>query len=110
MISDESYGYVNYIQVSFGSIVRSHTLEIKKKLDEPDNELQDRWIISELNPLISDVDGHYSNYEPTKAARAISDFVQIYLSNWYVRLSRRRFWKGSYSQDKISAFQTLKEI
>ena len=54
----------------------------------------DRWIISELNSLISEVDGHYSNYEPTKAARAISDFVQLYLSNWYVRLSRRRFWKG----------------
>ena len=67
----------------------------------------DRWIISELNSLISEVDGHYSNYEPTKAARAISDFVQLYLSNWYVRLSRRRFWKGSYSQDKISAYQTL---
>ena len=67
----------------------------------------DRWIVSELNSLISEVDQHYSNYEPTKAARAISDFVQLYLSNWYVRLSRRRFWKGSYSQDKISAYQTL---
>ena len=67
----------------------------------------DRWIISELNSLIFEVDNHYENYEPTKAARAISDFVQLYLSNWYVRLSRRRFWKGSYEQDKISAYQTL---
>ena len=67
----------------------------------------DKWILSELNSLIAEVDDHYDNYEPTKAARAISNFVQLYLSNWYVRLSRRRFWKGSYGQDKISAYQTL---
>ena len=67
----------------------------------------DKWIISELNTLISDVDNHYSNYDPTKAARTISKFVQSYLSNWYVRLSRRRFWKGSYEKDKVSAYQTL---
>ncbi len=67
----------------------------------------DKWILSELNSLIAEVDDHYDNYEPTKAARAISNFVQLYLSNWYVRLSRRRFWKGSYSHDKISAYQTL---
>ena len=67
----------------------------------------DRWIISELNSLIDEVDNHYLNYEPTKSARAISKFVQTYLSNWYVRLSRRRFWKGSYEKDKISAYQTL---
>jgi isoleucyl-tRNA synthetase len=67
----------------------------------------DRWIISELHSLIKEVDEHYSHYEPTKAARAISKFVQLYLSNWYVRLSRRRFWKGSYEKDKISAYQTL---
>ena len=67
----------------------------------------DRWIISELHSLIFEVDNHYSNYEPTKAARAISKFVQLYLSNWYVRLSRRRFWKGTYEKDKISAYQTL---
>ena len=67
----------------------------------------DRWIISELNSLIAEVDDHYSNYEPTKAARSISKFTQLYLSNWYVRLSRRRFWKGSYEKDKISAYQTL---
>ena len=67
----------------------------------------DRWIISELNTLIKDVDGYYADYEPTKAARAISDFVQENLSNWYVRLCRRRFWKGEYAQDKIAAYQTL---
>jgi isoleucyl-tRNA synthetase len=67
----------------------------------------DRWILSELNTLIKDVDGYYEDYEPTKAARAISDFVQENLSNWYVRLCRRRFWKGDYAQDKIAAYQTL---
>ncbi|AWH84305.1 isoleucine--tRNA ligase [Flavobacterium album] len=67
----------------------------------------DRWILSELNTLIKDVDGFYADYEPTKAARAISDFVQENLSNWYVRLCRRRFWKGEYAQDKIAAYQTL---
>ena len=67
----------------------------------------DRWILSELHSLIQKVDKFYEEYEPTRAARAISDFTQDYLSNWYVRLSRRRFWKGDYQQDKISAYQTL---
>ena len=67
----------------------------------------DRWILSELHSLIQKVDKFYEEYETTKAARAISDFTQDYLSNWYVRLSRRRFWKGDYQQDKISAYQTL---
>lgn len=67
----------------------------------------DQWIISELNTLIKEVDGFYADYEPTKAARAISEFVQENLSNWYVRLCRRRFWKGDYAQDKIAAYQTL---
>ena len=67
----------------------------------------DRWILSELHSLIARVDAFYADYEPTKATRAISDFVQELLSNWYVRLSRRRFWKGDYELDKISAYQTL---
>ncbi|CAL2077122.1 isoleucine--tRNA ligase [Tenacibaculum sp. 190524A02b] len=67
----------------------------------------DRWILSELNTLINKVDKFYADYEPTRATRAISDFVQDHLSNWYVRLCRRRFWKGEYAQDKISAYQTL---
>ena len=67
----------------------------------------DRWILSELNTLIQVVDAAYADYEPTRATRAISDFVQENLSNWYVRLCRRRFWKGDYAQDKIAAYQTL---
>ena len=67
----------------------------------------DRWILSELHTLIQLVDEAYADYEPTKATRAISDFVQENLSNWYVRLCRRRFWKGEYGTDKIAAYQTL---
>ena len=67
----------------------------------------DQWIISELNTLVKVVDEAYADYEPTKAARAISEFVGENLSNWYVRLCRRRFWKGEYAQDKIAAYQTL---
>ncbi|MDD3876520.1 MAG: isoleucine--tRNA ligase [Bacteroidales bacterium] len=67
----------------------------------------DRWIISELNTLIKDVDAAYDNFEPTQAGRLIQNFVDEYLSNWYVRLCRRRFWKGEYSHDKIAAYQTL---
>ena len=80
-----------------------------EEADIPLNERPelDRWILSELNTLIKKVDEYYAEYEPTKASRAISDFTQDYLSNWYVRLSRRRFWKGDYQADKISAYQTL---
>lgn len=67
----------------------------------------DRWILSELNSLILEVDNDYRNYEPTKAGRAIAEFVDAHLSNWYVRLSRRRFWKSNASLDKTSAYQTL---
>ena len=67
----------------------------------------DRWILSELNSLILEVDNAYSSYEPTRAGRAIADFVDAHLSNWYVRLSRRRFWKSEDNQDKLSAYQTL---
>ena len=69
----------------------------------------DQWILSELHKLIREVDHSYYNYEPTKASRLITTYVQELLSNWYVRLSRRRFWKGEYNLDKISAFQTLFE-
>ncbi|KQR95008.1 isoleucine--tRNA ligase [Chryseobacterium sp. Leaf180] len=67
----------------------------------------DRWILSELNLLIKEVKAFYEDYEPTRVARSISTFVNDNLSNWYVRLCRRRFWKGDYSDDKISAYQTL---
>lgn len=79
---------------------------------EPDITLEnrpeiDRWVISLLNSLTKEVDEFYADFEPTKAARAIQNFVDEHLSNWYVRLCRRRFWKGEYSEDKISAYQTL---
>ncbi|MFV0328642.1 MAG: isoleucine--tRNA ligase [Dysgonomonas sp.] len=67
----------------------------------------DRWIISLLNTLVKDVDDYYNTYEPTKAGRAISDFVNDNLSNWYVRLNRKRFWGGEMTKDKLSAYQTL---
>jgi len=67
----------------------------------------DRWIISKLNSLVASVDASYADYDPTKATRAIQDFVTDDLSNWYVRLNRKRFWKGEYNQDKIAAYQTL---
>ena len=82
--------------------------EYKEAEIPPDKRPEiDRWILSELNTLIRSVDDYYQDYEPTKAGRAISDFVDEHLSNWYVRLSRRRFWKGEYTTDKISAYQTL---
>lgn len=75
----------------------------------PNNERPeiDRWILSELNSLILQADEAYADYEPTRAGRAIAKFVTEHLSNWFVRLSRRRFWKGEYTNDKISAYQTL---
>ncbi|WP_426058330.1 isoleucine--tRNA ligase [Hymenobacter sp. B1770] len=69
----------------------------------------DRWILSKLQSLIVEVRGHLDGYDPTKAARAIQDFVTDQLSNWYVRLSRRRFWKGELTQDKRAAYETLQE-
>jgi isoleucyl-tRNA synthetase len=67
----------------------------------------DRWIISLLNTLIDDTNTYYNTYEPTRAGRAIAEFVNDHLSNWYVRLNRKRFWGGDYDSDKISAYQTL---
>jgi len=69
----------------------------------------DRWILSSLNTLIKKVNEFMDDYEPTQAGRAIEEFVDEHLSNWYVRLCRRRFWKGEYESDKISAYQTLYE-
>lgn len=84
------------------------------KFDEAYIELKDRpeidrWIISKLNNLISAVDKDFTDYEPTNAGRNIQTFVEDHLSNWYVRLCRRRFWKGEYTQDKVAAYQTLFE-
>ncbi len=79
----------------------------EKDIDINDRPEIDRWILSELNSLILEVDNAYQSYEPTRAGRAIADFVDAHLSNWYVRLSRRRFWKSEDNQDKLSAYQTL---
>lgn len=78
-----------------------------KEADVKDRPEIDRWIISLLNSLSMEVDKYYADFEPTRATRAIQSFVDEHLSNWYVRLCRRRFWKGEYSDDKISAYQTL---
>lgn len=80
-----------------------------KQADVPFEERPeiDRWILSSLQSLVKDVNKHMDDYEPTLAGRAIDEFVDELLSNWYVRLSRRRFWKGEYGTDKISAYQTL---
>ncbi|MGC4059003.1 MAG: class I tRNA ligase family protein [Chitinophagaceae bacterium] len=69
----------------------------------------DRWIISRLHSLVKDVSAFYEDYEPTKAARAVERFVDEDLSNWYVRLNRRRFWKGELNEDKKAAYETLYE-
>ncbi|MBQ0160752.1 MAG: isoleucine--tRNA ligase [Bacteroidales bacterium] len=80
-----------------------------KQPDLPINERPeiDRWILSELNTLVKTVDESFADYEPTRAGRAIQEFVDANLSNWYVRLCRRRFWKGEMTPDKVSAYQTL---
>jgi isoleucyl-tRNA synthetase len=79
----------------------------EKEIPHDERPEIDRWILSELNSLIKFVDESYADYEPTRAGRAIAEFLDDHLSNWYVRLSRRRFWKGDYTHDKISAYQTL---
>jgi isoleucyl-tRNA synthetase len=79
------------------------------KIDVADRPEIDRWIISKLNSLVADVTTYFDEYEPTKAARAIQEFVDAHVSNWHVRLSRKRFWRGEYEHDKIAAYQTLYE-
>ena len=81
----------------------------EERISTKDRPEIDRWIISKLNSLIQEVDHALDTYEPTKAGRLIQNFVNDELSNWYVRLCRRRFWKGDYTQDKIAAYQTLYE-
>ena len=79
----------------------------QKDLDIKDRPEIDRWILSELNTLVKTVGDAFEDYEPTRAGRAIGTFVDAYLSNWYVRLCRRRFWRGDMTDDKLSAYQTL---
>lgn len=82
-------------------------INAEKQIPLEDRPEIDRWILSLLNTLTKDVTAHYENYEPTRAGRAISDFVGENLSNWYVRLNRKRYWGGEYNLDKLSAYQTL---
>ncbi len=98
-----------YNTYSFFSLYANLDGFIYAEADVPSDERPeiDRWVLSELNTLVKNVDTFYATYEPTRAARAIQDFVSENLSNWFVRLSRRRFWKGEYATDKISAYQTL---
>jgi isoleucyl-tRNA synthetase len=102
----------------FGTLYNTYTFFVlyanidKFKYSEPEITIEkrpeiDQWIISLLNTLSKEVDAFYADFEPTKAARAIQDFVDAHLSNWYVRLSRRRFWRSDDSEDKLSAYQTL---
>lgn len=99
-----TYGfYALYANVDNFLIDEKNCIPIKER-----QEL-DRWILSKLNSLIKDVTEHYENFEPHRAARSIEEFVDEHLSNWYVRLSRRRFWKGEMSSDKKAAYETLHE-
>jgi isoleucyl-tRNA synthetase len=84
-------------------------VDIKKLVPIAERTELDRWILSKLQSLIKEVTGYYEDYEPTRAARNIENFVDAHLSNWYVRLSRRRFWKGEMSRDKQAAYETLHE-
>ncbi|MGZ3757801.1 MAG: isoleucine--tRNA ligase [Mucilaginibacter sp.] len=102
----------------FGTLYNTYTFFVmyanidKFKYSEAEVDLAqrpeiDQWVLSLLNTLSKEVDGFYADFEPTKAARAIQDFVDEQFSNWYIRLSRRRFWKSDNSDDKLSAYQTL---
>lgn len=84
-------------------------IDEKNSIPVNDKQELDRWILSKLHSLIKDVTEHYENFEPHRAARCIEEFVDEHLSNWYVRLSRRRFWKGQMSPDKKAAYETLHE-
>ena len=99
-----TYGFFAlYANVDNFTVDLSNTVNVSKR-----SEL-DRWILSKLNSLVKDVTEQYETFEPHKAARYIEEFVDEHLSNWYIRLSRRRFWKGDMSEDKKAAYETLFE-
>lgn len=99
-----TYGFFAlYANVDGFMVDSKNTVPVEKRAE------LDRWILSKLNSLIADVTEQYENYEPHKAARYIEEFVDEHLSNWYIRLSRRRFWKGEMSEDKKAAYETLHE-
>jgi len=99
-----TYGfYALYANVDGFLVDEKNTVPVK------DRQELDRWILSKLHSLIKEVTEQYENFEPHRAARCIEEFVDEHLSNWYVRLSRRRFWKGEMSTDKKAAYETLHE-
>jgi isoleucyl-tRNA synthetase len=89
--------------------IDGYTVEENNKVAHADLTEIDRWVLSKLASLVKEVDGYYADYEPTKAGRAIQDFVSDHLSNWYVRLGRKRFWRGEMTNNKKAAYQTLHE-
>lgn len=99
--------YNTYSFFALYANIDGFVLDTQKVVPLKDKPELDRWILSKLNSLIQSVCESYDDYEPTKAARAIEDFVDEHLSNWYVRLSRRRFWRSEMTQDKYSAYETL---
>jgi isoleucyl-tRNA synthetase len=101
--------YNTYAFFALYANIDSWTYDAANRMAHAEKPELDRWIISRLQSLVKEVTGYYSDYEPTRAARAIENFVDADLSNWYVRLSRRRFWKGEMSDDKVSAYETLHE-
>jgi isoleucyl-tRNA synthetase len=101
--------YNTYGFFALYSNVDGFTVDTKNTVPVNDRAELDRWILSKLNSLIEDVTEQFENFEPHKAARYIEEFVDEHLSNWYIRLSRRRFWKGEMSEDKKAAYETLHE-
>ena len=101
--------YNTYGFFALYSNVDGFTVDTKNTVPVNNRAELDRWILSKLNSLIEDVTEQYENFEPHKAARYIEEFVDEHLSNWYIRLSRRRFWKGEMSEDKKAAYETLHE-
>ena len=106
-VSRRFFGTLHNTYAFFTLYANLDNFDFSKPLDKDHLTESDRWILSKLNTLISLVDSYYDDYEPTKAARAIQDFVTDDLSNWYVRLNRKRFWKGELNEDKYTAYQTL---
>ncbi len=101
--------YNTYAFFSLYANIDGFVLDEQNVTPVKDRKEIDRWIISKLHSLVREVDTNYADYEPTKAARLIQDFVDQHLSNWYVRLCRKRFWRGEMSADKKAAYETLFE-
>jgi isoleucyl-tRNA synthetase len=101
--------YNTYAFFSLYANIDGFVLDEQNVTPVKDRKEIDRWIISKLHSLVREVDANYADYEPTKAARLIQDFVDQHLSNWYVRLCRKRFWRGEMSADKKAAYETLFE-